>query len=50
MTDRKRTTKQGFVGLQLTPDLLKRLDEKATEKTLKRSQIVRLALIEYLKD
>lgn len=49
MNDRKRTTKEGFVGLQLTPGLLKQLDKRAKETTLNRSQIIRLALIEYLK-
>ena len=48
MATRKRTKSEGFVGLQLTPDLLKKLDEKVKAITLNRSQIIRLALIEYL--
>ena len=48
MATRKRTKSEGFVGLQLTPDLLKKLDEKVKATTLNRSQIIRLALIEYL--
>jgi len=49
VTDRIRRKTQGFVGLQLTPDLLKQLDAKAEETTLNRSQIIRMAIIEYLK-
>lgn len=49
MTERKRIKNEGFVGLQLTPDLIKKLDAKAKATTLNRSQIVRMALIEYLK-
>lgn len=49
MTERKRVKNEGFVGLQLTSDLLKRLDAMAKETTLNRSQIIRLAIIEYLK-
>lgn len=51
MAERKtvRNKKEGFVGLQLTPELLKKLDEKVKATTLNRSQVVRLALIEYLK-
>jgi len=51
MVDRKkpRNKQEGFVGLQLTPDLLKKLDAKVQETTLNRSQIIRLAIIEYLK-
>ncbi len=44
-----RNKTEGFVGLQLTPDLLKKLDEKVAETTLNRSQVIRLAIIEYLK-
>lgn len=44
-----RNKQEGFVGLQLTPELLKKLDAKVKATTLNRSQIVRLALIEYLK-
>lgn len=46
---RIRTKNEGFVGLQLTPDLLKKLDAKAKATTLNRSQIIRMALIDYLK-
>jgi len=51
MAERKtpRKKNEGFVGLQLTPDLLKKLDAKAKETTLNRSQIIRMAIIEYLK-
>lgn len=48
MEKRIRTKQEGFVGLQLTPDLLKKLDAKVKATTLNRSQIMRLALIEYL--
>lgn len=50
MVDRKRVKGTGFVGLQLTPDLLKKLDEKVKATTLNRSQVVRLALIAYLEE
>jgi metal-responsive CopG/Arc/MetJ family transcriptional regulator len=51
MTERKtpRVKSEGFVGLQLTPDLLKKLDARVKETTLNRSQVIRMALIEYLK-
>jgi metal-responsive CopG/Arc/MetJ family transcriptional regulator len=51
MAERKkpRNKKEGFVGIQLTPELLKNLDNKVKETTLNRSQVIRLALIEYLK-
>lgn len=51
MVDRKtpRNKDGGFVGFQLTPELLKKLDAKVAETTLNRSQVVRLAIIEYLK-
>lgn len=51
MAERKkpRNKTEGFVGLQLTPDLLKKLDAKVAESTLNRSQVIRLAIIEYLK-
>lgn len=45
-TPRKKN--EGFVGLQLTPDLLKKLDAKVKATTLNRSQIIRMAIIEYL--
>jgi metal-responsive CopG/Arc/MetJ family transcriptional regulator len=45
---RVRLSTSGFVGIQLTPELLIKLDEKIAETTLNRSQIIRLALIEYL--
>ena len=44
-----RNKNEGFVGLQLTPDLLKKLDTRVKETTLNRSQIIRMAIIEYLK-
>lgn len=51
MADRKtlRNRQEGFVGFYLTPDLLKKLDAKVKSSTLNRSQIIRLAIIEYLK-
>lgn len=49
MTSRKRVKSEGFIGLRLTPDLVKKLDAKMKETTLNRSQIIRLAIIEYLK-
>lgn len=49
MSDRKRTTQEGFVGILLTPELLKKLDARVKKMTLNRSQVIRLALIEYLK-
>lgn len=50
MAEEKRLRQKvsGFVGLQLTPDLLKRLDDEVKKTTLNRSQVVRLALIDYL--
>lgn len=46
---RVRTVKDSaFVGVQLTHDLLIKLDVKVAESTLNRSQIIRLALLEYL--
>lgn len=50
MSERKRTTVEGFVGVQLTPDLLQRLDAKVKETTLNRSQVIRMALLDYLKE
>lgn len=44
-----RNKNEGFVGIQLTPELLAKLDEKVKATTLNRSQVVRLAIIEYLK-
>lgn len=51
MTERKtpRNKNEGFVGVLLTPDLLKKLDAKVKATTLNRSQVIRLAIIEYLK-
>ncbi len=51
-TPRKKS--EGFVGLQLTPELLQKLDVKvaehlATTGSGSRSAIIRLAIIEYLK-
>jgi len=45
-----RKTATGFVGVQLTPELLMKLDLAVQETTLNRSQVIRTALIEYLKD
>jgi len=56
MAQRKtpRNKQEGFVGLQLAPDLLKKLDTKVAELKVatgsgNRSAVVRLAIIEYLK-
>lgn len=49
MVERTRKKNEGFIGLQLTPQLLKKIDAKAKATTLNRSQIIRLAVIEYLK-
>lgn len=46
---RIRNKSTGFVGIQLSPELLIKLDAKAAEMTSSRSQIIRLAVIEYLK-
>jgi hypothetical protein len=53
MVERKRTKNEGFVGLQLDPDLLKKLDTKvqeikATTGSGTRSSVVRMALIIFL--
>lgn len=48
MAIRKRTVENSFVGIQLTPELIKKLDEEAKKTTLNRSQIIRLALLKYL--
>ncbi len=45
---RVRTKNEGFVGLQLTPALIKKLDARVKLTTLNRSQIIRLAIIDYL--
>lgn len=47
---RIRTKATAFVGIQLTPELLIALDDKVRETTLNRSQIIRMAIIEYLKE
>ena len=49
MATRVRNVKNSFIGVQLTKELLEKLDAKVAETTLNRSQIIRLALIEYLK-
>lgn len=49
MAERKRVKQEGFVGLQLAPDLLKKLDAKVKATYLNRSQIIRLAIVDYLK-
>lgn len=51
---RTRKIKDGFIGLQLSPELLKKLDEKVAEVKAatgsgNRSAVVRTAIIEYLK-
>lgn len=49
MADKRiRTKDKGFVGIQLTQDLLEKLDAEVATSTLNRSQVIRLALIEYL--
>lgn len=45
----KRVVKEGFIGLKLPPDLFKKLDAEVKATTLNRSQVIRLALIEYFK-
>lgn len=47
---RVRKVSNGFVGVMLTEELLKQIDAEAERTTLNRSQIIRLALIDYLKD
>ena len=48
MNTRVRNVKNSFIGVQLTKELLEKLDKKVAETTLNRSQVIRLALIEYL--
>lgn len=43
-----RNNQEGFVGVYLGP-LLKELDARVETTTLNRSQIIRTAIIEYLK-
>ena len=52
MTETKRIRQRstGFVGVQLTKGLIEKLDAKAKVTTLNRSQLIRMALLEYLKD
>lgn len=45
-----RSKENGYVGMYLTLDLLQKLDAEVEKTTLNRSQVIRLALIEYLKD
>ena len=47
---RVRNKDNAFVGIQLTQELLMRLDVAVSKSTLNRSQIIRLALIKYLDD
>ncbi len=52
--ERKRTKQEGFVGLQLTPDLLKKVDTQVVKLRKdtgsgSRSSVIRMAIIEYLK-
>lgn len=54
MTERKRVKSEGFVGLQLDPELLKKVDAqvkklKADTGSGNRSAVIRMAIIEYLK-
>lgn len=51
MAEKKRIRNKdnGFVGVQFTPEVLEKLDAKAAEMQLKRSQVIRLAVIEYTK-
>lgn len=49
MSELAKKKKDGFVGLHLTPDLLKALDKRVKATTLNRSQVIRLAIIDYLK-
>lgn len=49
-----RNKKEGFIGLQLTPNLLKKLDAKVEELKVttgfgNRSAVIRRAIIDYLK-
>lgn len=48
ITTRVRNKNHGFVGIQLTTELLAKLDEEVEKTTLNRSQIIRLAIIKYL--
>lgn len=48
MATRVRNVKNSFIGVQLTEELLKKLDAKVAETTLNRSQVIRLAIIKYL--
>lgn len=45
-----RNKREGFVGIYLTSDLLKKIDARVKATTLNRSQVIRLAIIEYLKE
>lgn len=52
-TKRIRDKDNGFIGIQLTPEILEKLDEKVAEQKLalgygNRSQVIRMAIIEYL--
>lgn len=47
---RVRKVSNGFVGIMLPEELLKKTDELAKKMTLNRSQVIRLALLDYLKD
>lgn len=46
---RVRQASNGFVGVMLTKKLLEELDAEVERTTLNRSQIIRLAIIDYLK-
>lgn len=46
---RNRNVDASYVGVQLTPELIEKLKVKMAETTLNRSQLIRMAIIEYLK-
>ena len=43
-----KSKKSSFIGINLNPDIIKRLDIKAKKLATNRSQIIRLAIIQYL--
>lgn len=49
MNNTTRKKSLGYVGMYLTKDLLEKVDAEAVKTTLNRSQIIRLAIIDYLK-
>lgn len=55
MSTKNRVKNEGFVALMLTPELIKKLDAKVkelknTSGTGNRSQVIRMAIINYLKE